>query len=144
MFDLLIRGGRIIDGTGCLRDGQTWRLSMVASPPSRHPSSMLRQIGFTTSRTLGHASLDGTPVPGTFANDDELFTLAKAVRKGGGRIFEVAGAGIAPTDDAEVAAREMDWIGALARETGLTATFIVLQDASAAAGQRLQGHRRGW
>jgi N-acyl-D-amino-acid deacylase len=86
-------------------------------------------FGFTTSRTLGHASLDGTPVPGTFANDDELFTLAKAVRKGGGRIFEVAGAGIAPTDDAEIAAKEMDWIGALALETGLTATFILLQDS---------------
>ena len=106
-------------------------------------------FGFTTSRTLGHASLDGTPVPGTFANDDELFTLAKAVRKGGGRIFEVAGAGIAPTDDAEVAAKEMDWIGALALETGLTATFIVLQDSGnptrwrsamdAAANWRAQG-----
>jgi N-acyl-D-amino-acid deacylase len=85
-------------------------------------------FGFTTSRTLGHASLDGTPVPGTFANDDELFAIAKAVRAGGGRIFEVAGAGIAPTDDPEIAAKEMDWIGALALETGLTATFIVLQD----------------
>ncbi len=85
-------------------------------------------FGFTTSRTLGHASLDGTPVPGTFANDDELFAIAKAVRAGGGSIFEVAGAGIAPTDDPEIAAKEMDWIGALALETGLTATFIVLQD----------------
>src|SRR6185437_3827061 len=85
-------------------------------------------FGFTTSRTLGHASLDGTPVPGTFANDDELFAIAKAVKAGGGRIFEVAGAGIAPNDDPEIAAKEMDWIGALASETGLTATFIALQD----------------
>ena len=85
-------------------------------------------LGFTTSRTLGHASLDGTPVPGTFANDDELFTLAKAIRAGGGRVFEVAGAGIAPNDDPDIAAKEMDWIGALALETGLTTTFIVLQD----------------
>src|SRR6185437_15566231 len=45
-------------------------------------------FGFTTSRTLGHASLDGTPVPGTFANDDELFAIAQGVRDGGGRIFE--------------------------------------------------------
>ena len=85
-------------------------------------------LGFTTSRTLGHASLDGTPVPGTFANDDELFTLAKALRDGGGRVFEVAGAGIAPNDDPEIAAKEMDWIGALALETGLTTTFIAIQD----------------
>ena len=53
-------------------------------------------FGFTTSRTLGHTSLDGTPVPGTFAADDELFAIAQAVRDGGGRIFEVAMAGISP------------------------------------------------
>src|SRR5579862_1514376 len=47
-------------------------------------------FGFTTSRTLGHTSLDGTPVPGTFAGDDELFAIAQGVSEGGGRIFEVA------------------------------------------------------
>ena len=84
-------------------------------------------FGFTTSRTLGHTSLDGTPVPGTFAGDDELFAIAQGVRDGGGRIFEVAVAGIVPFDDAAVAKRELDWIGEMARQTGLTATFIVLQ-----------------
>jgi len=84
-------------------------------------------FGFTTSRTLGHTSLDGTPVPGTFAGDDELFAIARAVRAGGGRVFEVAISGIVPFDDAEVAQRELDWIGEMALQTGLTATFIVLQ-----------------
>jgi N-acyl-D-amino-acid deacylase len=84
-------------------------------------------FGFTTSRTMGHTSLDGTPVPGTFADDDELFAIAKAVRAGGGRVFEVAMAGISPVDNASVVARELDWIGRMAVETGLTVTFIVLQ-----------------
>ena len=84
-------------------------------------------FGFTTSRTLGHLSSDGIPVPGTFAADDELFSIAKAVREGGGRIFEVAMAGITPNDDEDVTRRELDWIGQMALETGLTATFIVLQ-----------------
>ena len=84
-------------------------------------------FGFTTSRTLGHTSLDGTPVPGTFAADDELFAIAQAVRDGGGRIFEVAMAGISPGDDPSVVATELDWIGTMAASTGLTATFIVLQ-----------------
>jgi N-acyl-D-amino-acid deacylase len=84
-------------------------------------------FGFTTSRTLGHTSLDGTPVPGTFAGDDELFAIAQGVSDGGGRIFEVAVAGIVPFDDAAVAKRELDWIGEMAQQTGLTATFIVLQ-----------------
>lgn len=84
-------------------------------------------FGFTTSRTLGHLSSDGVPVPGTFADDDELFAIAKAVRDGGGRIFEVAMAGIVPHDDGAVTKRELDWIGTMAKETGLTATIIVLQ-----------------
>ena len=84
-------------------------------------------FGFTTSRTLGHTSLDGTPVPGTFAADDELFAIARAVRDGGGRIFEVAMAGISPGDDSAVVATELDWIGQAAVDTGLTVTFIVLQ-----------------
>jgi N-acyl-D-amino-acid deacylase len=84
-------------------------------------------FGFTTSRTLGHKSLDGTPVPGTFAADDELFAIARAVRDGGGRIFEVAAAGITQLDAPSVVATELDWIGRMALETGLTATFIVLQ-----------------
>ena len=84
-------------------------------------------FGFTTSRTLGHLSSDGIPVPGTFADDDELFAIAKAVKEGGGRIFEVAMAGITPNDDKDVTERELDWIGTMAMETGLTATFIVLQ-----------------
>ncbi len=84
-------------------------------------------FGFTTSRTWGHASLDGTPVPGTFAGAPELLAIGRAVRDGGGRVFEVAAAGITPQDDPEVVATELDWIGALALETGLTATFIVLQ-----------------
>ena len=84
-------------------------------------------FGFTTSRTLGHTSVDGTPVPGTFAADDELFAIAQAVRDGGGRIFEIAMAGISPGDDSAVVSNELEWIGTMAAETGLTATFIVLQ-----------------
>jgi N-acyl-D-amino-acid deacylase len=85
-------------------------------------------LGFSTSRTLGHTALDGTPVPGTYAAAAELFAIAEALKAGGGRIFEVAGAGIVETDDPETVAAEMDWIGRLAAETGLTSTFITLQE----------------
>ena len=59
--------------------------------------------------------------------------------------------GIVPFDDSEVAKRELDWIGEMARQTGLTATFIVLQhnqdptrwrtEMDAARGWREQGAR---
>ena len=41
-------------------------------------------FGFSTSRTLGHRAMDGEPVPGTFAAEDELFGLGRAVRDGVG------------------------------------------------------------
>ncbi|MGE3833919.1 MAG: amidohydrolase family protein [Acidimicrobiia bacterium] len=84
-------------------------------------------FGFTTSRTLGHRSVDGQPVPGTFAPDEELGALARAVADGGARIFEVAASGLAATDDPAIVAGELDWIGKLAAATGLTTTFILLQ-----------------
>ena len=84
-------------------------------------------LGFTTSRTLGHRALDRTPVPGTFAVDDELLAIGRAVAAGGGRVFEVAGSGLARSDDPAVVAGELDWIGRLAAETGLSATFALLQ-----------------
>jgi N-acyl-D-aspartate/D-glutamate deacylase len=87
-------------------------------------------LGFTTSRTLGHTSRDGIPVPGTFADDDELLAIARAVAGAAGgrrRIFEVAPAGIVPEDDPELVATELDWIGRMAAETGLVATYIILQ-----------------
>ena len=37
-------------------------------------------VGFSTSRTIGHRSLWGTPVPGTFAPDEELLAIAAAMK----------------------------------------------------------------
>jgi N-acyl-D-amino-acid deacylase len=84
-------------------------------------------FGFTTSRTMGHRSVDGTPVPGTFAAEHELQVLADAVTAGGGRIFEVAPSGLARGDDPAIVAGEVDWMGRLATRTGLAVTFILLQ-----------------
>src|ERR1700729_999363 len=36
-------------------------------------------MGFTTSRTLGHRAIDGEPVPGTYAGEDELFGIGLAL-----------------------------------------------------------------
>ena len=42
-------------------------------------------LGVSTSRTLAHRAMDGEPVPGTFAAEDELFGLGRGLRDGGGR-----------------------------------------------------------
>jgi len=84
-------------------------------------------FGFSTSRTLGHRALDGTPVPGTYASFDELVAIGKGMAAGGGGIFEVAPAGIARSDAPDTVADEFEWIGALAAATGLPTTFLELQ-----------------
>jgi N-acyl-D-aspartate/D-glutamate deacylase len=88
-------------------------------------------FGFSTSRTLGHLSVNGEPVPGTYAGFEELHSLAKAVVAGGGGTFEVAASGLAVIDDAEMTAHELDWMGRLAADTGLTTTFVLLQCSDA-------------
>lgn len=87
-------------------------------------------FGFSTSRTLGHRAVDGEPVPGTFAQDDELFGIARALQDVGRGIFEVAGAGSAGDmtgDDADDALREIDWMERLSTEVGCPVSFAMLQ-----------------
>lgn len=86
-------------------------------------------IGFSTSRTMGHKAKDGQPVPGTFANSDELNALADALVAGGGGIFEVApevlpDGGNQPTMGMK---EEMEWMGDLALRTDLKVTYLLLQ-----------------
>ena len=50
-------------------------------------------LGFSTSRTIGHRSLWGTPVPGTFAPDEELMAIAAAMARAGRGVFEMIPAG---------------------------------------------------
>lgn len=84
-------------------------------------------FGFSTSRTLGHRSSDGTPVPGTYAAEEELAAIARGVADGGGAILEIAPSGLARSDDPAVVAEEFEWIGRLAAASGLATTFALLQ-----------------
>ncbi len=83
-------------------------------------------FGFSTSRTLGHRAMDGEPVPGTFAAEDELFGLGRAVRDGGGGVFELAPAGAAG-EDIVAPHKEVEWMKRLAAETGIPVSFALLQ-----------------
>jgi N-acyl-D-aspartate/D-glutamate deacylase len=51
-------------------------------------------VGFSTSRTASHPTPEGTPIPGTYAPDAELFALAKVLRDAGRGVAQwVAGFG---------------------------------------------------
>tara|TARA_B100000902_G_scaffold230037_1_gene218243 strand:- start:2692 stop:4452 length:1761 start_codon:yes stop_codon:yes gene_type:complete len=50
-------------------------------------------VGFSTSRIIGHRSLWGEPVPGTFAPDQEVLAIAEAMKKSAKGVFQMIPAG---------------------------------------------------
>ena len=45
-------------------------------------------LGFSTSRTIGHRSVLGEPIPGTFAEKEELLTIGHAIKAAGRGLFK--------------------------------------------------------
>ena len=83
-------------------------------------------LGASTSRTLAHRAMDGEPVPGTFAAEEELFALGRGLRDGGGGVFELAPAGSAG-EDVVTPRSEVDWMRRLSAEIGQPVSFALLQ-----------------
>ena len=87
-------------------------------------------LGFSTSRTMGHRAIDGAPVPGTFAAEDELFAIGHALAAVGHGVFELAPAGTggeAAGDSPDAHETEIDWIVRLSEATGVPVTFLIMQ-----------------
>ena len=83
-------------------------------------------LGFSTSRTIAHVAIDGEPVPGTFAAEDELFGIGAALGELGTGIFELAPQGAAG-EDIVGPAKEVDWMRRLSAEIGRPVTFALIQ-----------------
>src|SRR5256884_370730 len=83
-------------------------------------------LGVSTSRTIAHRAIDGEPVPGTYAAEDELFALGRALADAGAGVFELAPAGVLG-EDLAAADREMDWMLRLAAEIDRPVTFAMIQ-----------------
>jgi N-acyl-D-amino-acid deacylase len=83
-------------------------------------------LGVSTSRTIAHRAIDGEPVPGTYAAEDELFAMGRALRDAGTGVFELAPAGVMG-EDLAASEKEMDWMRRLAAETGRPVTFAMVQ-----------------
>jgi len=84
-------------------------------------------LGFSTSRTLAHRAIDGEPVPGTFAAEDELFGIGRVLGELGVGVFELAPAG-ALGEDLAAPEREMDWMRRLAAAIQRPVTFALNQN----------------
>jgi len=83
-------------------------------------------LGFSTSRTIAHLAIDGEPVPGTYAAEDELFGIGAALGELGTGIFELAPAGTAG-EDIIAPKREIDWMRRLSAAIHRPITFAMVQ-----------------
>jgi N-acyl-D-aspartate/D-glutamate deacylase len=84
-------------------------------------------LGFSTSRTLAHMAIDGEPVPGTFAAEDELFGIGAVLGELGTGVFELAPAG-ALGEDLDAPEREMAWMRKLAATVHRPVSFVLTQN----------------
>ena len=87
-------------------------------------------LGFSTSRTIVHRAVDGEPVPGTFAAEDELFGIGQVLASLGTGVFELAPAG-AMGEDLAAPEREVAWMRRLSAAIRRPISFALLQVDSA-------------
>ena len=83
-------------------------------------------LGFSTSRTIAHQAMDGEPVPGTFAAEDEVFGLGRAMAAGGQAVFELAPQGAAG-EDIVAPKKELEWMRRLGAEIERPLSFALIQ-----------------
>ena len=82
-------------------------------------------LGFSTSRTILHRTPEGQPVPGTFANAEELMGITSALKKLQRGVVEAApGIDSGKPEDLK---REVDWMTEVSLETGRPVTFGLAQ-----------------
>ncbi len=89
-------------------------------------------VGFSTSRILGHRSIHGDPVPGTFANDAEVMSIAQALKRAGKGIFQAIpsstlGPGRDTMNEHSSLESEIDLISRVSEISGRRATFTLFQ-----------------
>jgi N-acyl-D-amino-acid deacylase len=85
-------------------------------------------LGISTSRTLGHRVPDGRPVPGTFAQSNELLAFGDVLAKAGYGVFEGA-MRLGERDDEELTQtrEELALMGEISRRSGRPLSYGLVQ-----------------
>jgi N-acyl-D-amino-acid deacylase len=79
-------------------------------------------LGFSTSRTMVHATPEGVPIPGTFASEEELFGIARGISAAGRGLMEV----VTDAVFGQNVDREFGWMRRAAA-AGCPVTFLLAQ-----------------
>ncbi len=83
-------------------------------------------LAFSTNRLPLHTSIHGDPVPGTFADREELQALAQAVVDGGGALVQSVPAG-SMGEDKDGPVRDVELYREISLATGAAFTFSTVQ-----------------
>jgi N-acyl-D-amino-acid deacylase len=90
-------------------------------------------IGFSTSRTIGHRSVLGEPIPGTFAEKEELMAIGRAMKAAGKGIFQAVPAGVVGDmagPEHWTTEQEVELFADIARESGRSCSFTLVQNGN--------------
>ena len=90
-------------------------------------------VGFSTSRTIGHRSVSGEPIPGTFAEKAELFAIADAMKRVGKGVFQAVPAGVVGDlagPEHWTTEQEVELFAEVARHSGRACTFTLVQNGN--------------
>lgn len=91
-------------------------------------------LGFSTSRTIFHRSIDGEAIPGTYASAEELKQISAGLAAGGGAVVEaISSSSIGDMEflggERFTAEQEMALLAEISRTSGLPVTFTTVQTA---------------
>ena len=88
-------------------------------------------LGFSTSRTVGHRSVSGEPIPGTFAEKAELLAIGRAMKAVGLGVFQAVPAGVVGDiagPEKWTTEQEVELFAEVARASGRKCTFTLVQN----------------
>ena len=88
-------------------------------------------LGFSTSRTIGHRSVSGEPIPGTFAEKAELIAIGEAMGRIGKGVFQAVPAGVVGDlagPEHWTTEQEVELFAEVARASGRKCTFTLAQN----------------
>lgn len=88
-------------------------------------------LGFSTSRTIGHRSVQGEPIPGTFAETDELLAIGGAMKEAGTGVFQAIPAGAVGDlagPEKHTITDEVKLFAQIAEASGRNCTFTLVQN----------------
>ena len=90
-------------------------------------------LGFSTSRTVGHRSVSGEPIPGTFAEKAELLAMGRAMKAVGLGVFQAVPAGVVGDiagPEKWTTEQEVELFAEVARASGRKCTFTLIQNGN--------------